>query len=452
MFKSINPFTEELFFEAPTLSTKEIASTLSKVDISFKKYRNTNFIERTKALHSIAHDLLNNKQDYALTITQEMGKPISQSVAEIEKCAGICSYYADNSEKFLADQQYASSFSTSFIRHEPLGALLAVMPWNFPFWQVFRFLAPALMSGNIALLKHAPNVGLCATTIEKIVNKYFDQQVLFNLFIDVKDVEKFIASNEIKAVTLTGSEYAGSAVAALAGANLKKCVLELGGSDPFIVLPDADLEKTVDGAIASRFSNAGQSCIAAKRFIIHKDLKHEFVKLLEAKISAFTIGDPSLSSTFMGPLARIDLKEKLNGQISKCIKLGDKISSYNKAPNHGFFSQPCIIDDIHPTSPAVSEEFFGPVVSLFDFETEEEAIEIANNTPYGLGASVWTKDTSTIGNFITNIDAGSVFVNDFVKSSYDLPFGGIKKSGYGRELSDLGIKEFVNTKTVVIAD
>ena len=450
MYSSINPYTEELSIEYQVINEEAIQSILVESDYSFKALKKTSFKERAELLTSIATHLKTNKNQLASIITQEMGKPISQSIAEIEKCASVCEYYAENGEHFLKNNNYMSDYSSSYTIHQPLGVVLAIMPWNFPFWQVFRFFAPAIMAGNIALLKHAPNVPQCALAIEELINSSSNIRLISNLFISNEQTGKVIQSSAVSAVTLTGSEIAGASVASIAGASIKKCVLELGGSDPFIVLQDADIENSVDNLILSRFLNSGQSCIAAKRLIIHNDKKDDFINRLKEKVEQHIIGDPRNPETFMGPIARIDLRDKLIHQISEARKLGDKVTTIGEIPKNGFFIQPTIIENIHPQSPAASEELFGPVLSVFSFTSNEQALSIANDTPYGLGASVWTSNPENTTPFIEGIEAGAIFVNDFVKSSVELPFGGIKKSGYGRELSDLGIREFVNTKTVAI--
>jgi len=383
-----------------------------------------------------------------------MGKPIKQSIAEVEKCSLVCSYYANNAEEFLSNEIIKTDASESFVRFDPLGIVLAVMPWNFPFWQVFRFAAPALMAGNTGLLKHASNVPMCALAIEEIFcDAGLPKGCFTTLLIGSSKVDEIINHPKVKAATLTGSEQAGIKVAESCGRNLKKSVMELGGSDPFIIFDDAEIDKAVSVGISSRMLNNGQSCIAAKRFIVTKNIFEEFKNKFVEKINAIKIGDPSLAETELGPLARKDLLDELDEQVQKSVAAGAEILCGGKKINsEGYFYTPTVLSNVTPKMPAWYEEFFGPVAILIKAENEEEAIRIANDSPFGLGASLWTSDKNKAKKLSAEIEAGSVFINGLVKSDPRLPFGGIKLSGYGRELSHYGIKEFVNIKTVWIGN
>ena len=382
-----------------------------------------------------------------------MGKPIRESRAEIQKCAWVCEYFAENGENFLATQEVKTDASKSYITFQPFGVILAVMPWNFPFWQVFRFAAPTLMAGNVCILKHASNVSGCALAMEQIFHDAgFHQNAFHTLLINSKKVTSIIANPAIKAVTLTGSTPAGKAVASKAGEMLKKSVLELGGSDPYIILEDADLYKAVSSCSFSRLLNAGQSCIAAKRFIVIESVLEEFKSLLIQNMKNVEMGDPFDENTDMGPMARIELRDELHEQVVKSVGLGAQLLLGGQIPTgKGAFYPPTILTDVKPGIPAFDEELFGPVAAIVPAKDEKEAIKLANNSVFGLGAAIFTNDVKR-GELIAvdKLEAGSCFVNDFVKSDPRLPFGGIKQSGYGRELSDFGIREFVNIKTVYI--
>ena len=390
-------------------------------------------------------------------MTAEMGKPIRSATDEILKCARGCRYYAQNAEQFLADEEIRTEARRSYIRYEPLGPVLAIMPWNFPFWQVFRFAAPALMSGNVVLLKHAPNVPQCAMAIETIFSDAgFPEGVFQNLLIETNQVPAILEDSRVRAVTLTGSDRAGRDVAARAGHALKKTVLELGGSDPFIVMPSADLDEAVRVAVKSRTGNSGQSCIAAKRFIIvsngESSIADRFLQRLVPAMEALKVGDPTDPSTDLGPLARRDLVEKLDAQVRSTVARGARLLTGGAPlPGPGCYYPPTILTDIPADSPAYREELFGPVASVFVVPGIDEAIRLANDTIFGLGASVWTNDTREQARFVNELDAGQVFVNAMVASDPRVPFGGVKNSGYGRELGSLGIREFVQAKTVWIA-
>ena len=387
-------------------------------------------------------------------MTLEMGKPISAAIAEAEKCAAACRYYAANAEKFLADQPVRTDDGDSWIAFQPLGSVLAIMPWNFPFWQVFRFAAPALMAGNVGLLKHSSNVPQCALAIEEVFHRAgFAEGVFQTLLIGSDLVEKIIADPRIAAVTLTGSEGAGRSVAAAAGKHLKKSVVELGGSDPFVVMPSADLESAVSTAVTARMINNGQSCIAAKRFIVHAEIYDAFVKKFVSLVSAIRIGDPMDERTQLGPLATGAIRDELHGQVEKSVVQGAKALTGGKPLDRkGFFYAPTVLTDIPSGSPADQEELFGPVASVFRAKNLDEAIALANGTRFGHGASAWTRDGDEQARFVEEIESGLLFINGMVASDPRLPFGGVKSSGFGRELGEFGIREFVNIKTVKVVE
>jgi succinate-semialdehyde dehydrogenase/glutarate-semialdehyde dehydrogenase len=450
MFKSINPFNQALVAEYPEHDEKAIVEKLERAASAFRNWKKESFSHRSSLLRNAAVVLRKNKEKYARVISMEMGKVLSESLGEIEKCAAGCDYYADNAEQFLKDIPIKTEASKSLVAFQPLGPVLAIMPWNFPFWQVFRFAAPALMAGNVGLLKHAANVSGCSLTIEEIFKEAgFPDGSFQSLLIDSKKVEGLISREEIVAVTLTGSEFAGTQVAAAAGKNLKKTVLELGGSDPFVVLQDADIELAAKIATQSRMQNAGQSCIAAKRFIVDKAVKNEFVKLFKANIENLRQGDQFGEKTTTGPLARLDLAEQVEKQMKNSMASGAELITGGKREGCNF--TPALLDKIVASMPAYEEELFGPVASLITARDENHAIELANDNRYGLGASVWTKDLERGEHIARAIESGCVFVNSLMRSDQRLPFGGIKRSGYGRELSELGIKEFVNAKTIYVA-
>ena len=387
-------------------------------------------------------------------MTLEMGKPISAAVAEAEKCAAACRYYAANAEKFLADQPVSTEEGDAWVAFQPLGSVLAIMPWNFPFWQVFRFAAPALMAGNVGLLKHSSNVPQCALAIENVLRRAgFAEGVFQTLLIGTDLVEKIIADPRIAAVTLTGSEGAGRSVAATAGKHLKKSVVELGGSDPFVVMPSADLELAVSTAVTARMINNGQSCIAAKRFIVHADIYENFVKQFVTRVAAIRIGDPMDDRTQLGPLATSSIRDELHVQVEASAAKGARIlTGGSPLDRKGFFYAPTVLTDIPSGSPAAEEELFGPVASVFRAKDLGEAIALANGTRFGLGASAWTRDRDEQARFVEEIESGLLFINGMVASDPRLPFGGVKSSGFGRELGEFGIREFVNVKTVKIVD
>jgi succinate-semialdehyde dehydrogenase/glutarate-semialdehyde dehydrogenase len=448
---TINPATGELLKTFEPLKEIEIASKLDLAQRAFEQYRHSSFQERSQLLQSCADILEQGQEDFAKLMTLEMGKTYKSAIAEVEKCALVCRYYAEHGAEFLADVSVKTDASQSFVRYQPLGIILAVMPWNFPFWQVFRFAAPALMAGNTALLKHASNVPQCALAIEKIFQQAgFAEGVFQTLLIGANQVAPLMADARVKAATLTGSEPAGISLAVASGTQIKKTVLELGGSDPFIVLATADLETAAVTGTTSRMLNNGQSCIAAKRFIVVDAIADRFTKLLLEKFQALKIGDPMVPDTDIGPLATPKILQDLDQQVQKSIHIGAKIlvggNPITDSP--GNYYPPTLITDIPLEHPLAQEEFFGPVAMLFRVPDVDAAIKLANDIPFGLGASAWTNDSQEQERLINEIEAGAVFINGMVKSDPRLPFGGIKRSGYGRELSIQGIHEFVNVKTV----
>lgn len=448
---TINPATGELLKTFEPLSDAEIAEKLDLAQQAFEKYHKTSFQERSRWMQKAADILEQEKEDFAKIMTLEMGKPFKAAIAEVEKCALVCRYYAEHAAEFLTDVTVKTDANHSFVKYQPLGIILAVMPWNFPFWQVFRFVAPALMAGNVGLLKHASNVPQCALAIEEIIHKAgFPKGVFQTLLIGAAKVADLMSDDRVKAATLTGSEPAGASLAAASGKQIKKTVLELGGSDPFIVLESADLEAAVATATTARMLNNGQSCIAAKRFIIVETIADKFEKRLLEKFHTLKIGDPMQSETDLGPLATPDILKDLDQQVQAGVKSGARIltGGHPLSDRPGNFYPPTILTDISPDNPVAQEEFFGPVAMLFRVPDIDAAIKLANATPFGLGASAWTTNAEERDRLIEEIEAGSVFINGMVKSDPRLPFGGIKRSGYGRELSIQGIHEFVNVKTV----
>lgn len=449
----INPATDELIKEYQEISERQIAAKLELAEHTSRLWREKSMQERKTLLLKVANILRKKAPEFAEMMMLEMGKLPASGKAEAEKCAWVCDYYAQNSEKFLQNEIISTAAYESYVTFQPLGTILAVMPWNFPFWQVFRFAAPALMAGNIALLKHASNVPGCALKIENIfLEAGFPRGTFQTLLISNKKVKKVIEDPVVKAVTLTGSTPAGSSVAKIAGENLKKCVLELGGSDPYLVLKDADLQKTVNSCVTSRLINAGQSCIAAKRFIVEKSIITDFTELYYLEMAKQKMGDPVEKETTLGPLARKDLRSELHRQVSESVEKGANCILGGKIPSRkGAFYPPTILTNVKKGMPAYQEELFGPVATIISAEDEKEAIAIANDTNFGLGAAVFTRNLRK-GKEIAEkkLQSGCCFVNDFVRSDPRLPFGGIKNSGFGRELSHFGIKEFVNIKTVSI--
>ncbi len=433
---------------------QQLQDALAKTDAAQQAWAQTSFEQRAQHLSRAAELLRNQRDSLAATITFEMGKLGKEARAEVEKCALNCDYYAVHAEHFLADEPTRSDAGKSYVAYFPIGVVLGVMPWNFPLWQVFRFAAPALMAGNGVVLKHASNVPQCAAAIESIFQDAgFPAHLFTTLPIGADMVNQVIASPHVHAVTLTGSEPAGKAVAACAGEHLKKCVLELGGSDPFIVLADADLDLAVEQAVISRYANCGQSCIAAKRFILLPPIADEFVRKLKDKISALKIGDPNEDSTQLGPMARVDLRDELHQQVKDSIAQG-AVAAIGCEPlqRPGAFYAPSILDHVTSTMRAYHEELFGPVAIVIRAQNEADAVRIANDSRFGLGSSVWSRDYEHAEQLSEKIQAGATFINGLVKSDPRLPFGGVKASGFGRELSYHGIREFTNTKTVWIRE
>ena len=449
---TINPATGELLRSFTPLGASEIEAKIAAARRGFEANREMSFAERGDRLRRCADLLDQRKRDLGTLMTTEMGKPIRQSVAEIEKCAWVCRYYADHAQAMLAEEPVRTEASASLVRYEPLGVVLAVMPWNFPFWQVFRFAAPALAAGNAGLLKHASNVPQCALAIETIVRDAGFPHGTFGTFlVEANAVEPIIADPRISAVTLTGSTAAGSHVAAAAGRSIKKTVLELGGSDPFVVLASADLEAAVTTAVAARTINSGQSCIAAKRFIVEEPIANDFERRFVDAMQRLVVGDPMDEKTDVGPLATEAGLRALERQVAELGTAGARVLTGGKRlEQSGFYYAPTVLASVPRDHEVAREELFGPVALLFRARNGDEAIDIANETPFGLGASVWTRDDAEQRRLVAAIEAGAVFVNEMVKSDPRLPFGGIKGSGFGRELGRDGIHEFVNAKTVWI--
>jgi succinate-semialdehyde dehydrogenase/glutarate-semialdehyde dehydrogenase len=452
MLESINPATGDIIKLYPEMTEEEVSDILKKSNSEFVSWKKTSFSERSRLMKKAAEVMQKNINKYAELITLEMGKTVSQAKAEIEKCAAACYYYADNAEAFLNDQAVKSDARKSFITFQPLGVILAVMPWNFPFWQVFRFAAPNIMAGNTGILKHASNVTGTALIIEEIFREAgFPENVFRTIILSSKKIENVIRDKKIAAVTLTGSVAAGRSVAKTAGEQLKKTVLELGGSDPYIILEDADLEKAAETCVTSRLINAGQSCIAAKRFIAVESIYEDFEKLFAEKMSKKKMGDP-FEDVDLGPQARVDLRDDLHKQVLTSLEKGALLLTGGEVPGgKGAYYPPTVLSEVKKGMPAFDEEMFGPVAAIIRAKDEEDAINIANDSPFGLGAAVFTGNIRK-GEEIARkgLKAGNCFVNTYVRSDPRLPFGGIKDSGYGRELAEYGIKEFVNIKTVYI--
>lgn len=451
-FEVINPATGEKVTEIAAWDSEQLESALAAVAAASPAWRNTPMAERCALMHKAAEVLRTNKEKYAAIVTQEMGKLINDARAEVEKCASGCDFYAENGPGFLADEAIETDAGKSYVAYLPLGTVLAVMPWNFPLWQVFRFAAPALIAGNTGILKHASNVPQCALLIEDVFKLAgFPDNVFRSLMIRASQVQAVIEDSRVHAVTLTGSEAAGRQVAATAGNSLKKSVLELGGSDAFIVLEDADLDLTVQQAVVSRFLNTGQSCIAAKRFIVVDAIVEDFVTRFKAVVEALQTGDPMDESTTLAPMARTDLRDELHVQVTDTLAAGAvAVTGCEPVDSAGAYYKASILDRVEPGMRAYHEELFGPVAIVIHARDEEDALRIANDSPYGLGSSVWTQDLARGEALARRVEAGCTFVNGMVKSDPRLPFGGIKNSGYGRELSQHGIREFTNTKTIWI--
>jgi succinate-semialdehyde dehydrogenase/glutarate-semialdehyde dehydrogenase len=449
---SINPTTGETIKTFNALNEAQIEQKLQHAAGTFRSYRHTPFAERETMMQNAAGILEAEKYELGRLMTTEMGKPIKGAVQEAEKCALVCRYYAENAKRHLADQTIETNATRSFVHFQPLGPVLAVMPWNFPFWQVFRFAAPALMAGNVGLLKHASNVPQCALAIEDIfLRAGFPQGAFQTLLIGSDAVEKILNDNRIVAATLTGSESAGRSVARIAGKQIKKTVLELGGSDPFIIMPSADLDQSITTAVKARTINNGQSCIAAKRFIVASEIYDNFEREFVAGMEALRVGDPLEEATDIGPLATPQIMKELDEQVKKAMAKGAQVlTGGTQLDRPGNFYEPTVLTSISHKSPIYCEEVFGPVALLFRVKNADEAIQLANATTFGLGASAWTNNAPEQMRFIEELEAGCVFINGMVASDPRLPFGGIKNSGYGRELGEFGIREFVNVKTVWI--
>jgi len=452
VMRSINPATEEVVESFQEFSPAQVDAALQEAYEAQRRWRETSFGERAARLQAAARLLRSQKQRWASLATLEMGKPIVEAEAEVEKCAWNCDFYAQRASEFLADEVVETGAQESFVAFEPLGIVLAIMPWNFPFWQVFRFAAPALMAGNGAVLKHASNVPRCALAIEEIlVSSGLPAGLFRTLLVPGSETERLIADPRITAVTLTGSSEVGEKVASAAGKVLKKQVLELGGSDPFIVLADADLEAAVKVAVRARNQNNGQSCIAAKRFIVEEPVADEFTAGFAAAVGALHVGDPMQRTTNVGPLARSDLREALGRQVDGSVSGGAHVVVGGHAvAGKGYFYEPTVLDGVSDAMPAFREETFGPVAAVVRARDADDAVRLANDTEYGLGANLWTRDVARGKALARRIEAGSVFINGMVASDPRLPFGGIKRSGYGRELGSYGIREFTNIQTVVV--
>jgi succinate-semialdehyde dehydrogenase/glutarate-semialdehyde dehydrogenase len=451
---TVNPATGQTLRTFEPATEGDIDERLTLAAQAFASHRRLPMADRAASMLRAAEILEAEKQRFGALMTLEMGKPIDAAVAEAAKCASACRYYAENAASFLADEPVAVKDGKAWITFQPMGVVLAVMPWNFPFWQVFRFAAPALMAGNVGILKHASNVPQCALAIEDVFKRAeFAPGVFQTLLIGSSAVEKIIADPRIAAVTLTGSEGAGREVASTAGRNIKKSVIELGGSDPFIVMPSANLDSSVETAVTARMINNGQSCIAAKRFIIHEKIYDEFLHDFVERASALRIGDPMDPETQLGPLATGQIRDDLEKQVNTTVAAGARVLTGGKRLDRaGFYFAPTVLADIPPSSPAEHEELFGPVASVWKVPSIDEAIRRANATSFGLGASAWTNDAAERDQFVRELEAGLVFINGMVVSEPALPFGGVKTSGYGRELGEFGIREFVNIKSVKVAE
>jgi succinate-semialdehyde dehydrogenase/glutarate-semialdehyde dehydrogenase len=451
---TINPATgeEEKSFES--LSEEQVDEKLQLAAETFREYRKTSFEERSRMMNRAAEILEDEAEEIGRMITREMGKPLAAAIAEANKCARGCRYYAENAERFMADEEIEYEGANVYIRYQPIGPVLAVMPWNFPLWQVFRHAAPGLMAGNVVLLKHASNVPQCALAIEDIFHRAgFPEGAFQTLLIGSKQVQAVIDDPRVRAATLTGSGPAGSQVASEAGENIKKTVLELGGSDPFIIMPSADLDEAISTAVTARTLNNGQSCINGKRFIVHEEIADEFERRYVEAMEALKVGDPMEDDTDMGPLATPDILEDVDQQVRDSVEAGARVLTGGEPMDGpGNFYPPTVLTDIPEDSPAYKEEIFGPVASLFRAGDIDEIIRLANDTPFGLSSSAWTNDSEERERFINEIEAGMVYINKMTESTPEVPFGGAKESGYGRELSFFGIREFVNPKTVWVEE
>jgi len=447
---TINPTTGKTVRTFEAYGPARIDECIDRAVAAYRTDRRTSFSERAERMRKAASILDKECRELGQLMTLEMGKPFKAAMAEAEKCATACRYYADNAERFLADEPVQMEGGRAWVAFQPIGVVLAVMPWNFPFWQVFRFAAPALMAGNVGILKHASNVPQCALAIEDIFRRAgFVDGAFQTLLVGSDAVERIIADPRVAAVTLTGSEGAGRSVASAAGKNLKKSVVELGGSDPFVVMPSADLDAAVSTAVTARMINNGQSCIAAKRFIVHEKIYDAFLAKFVAGVSALRIGDPMDEATELGPVATAAIRDELDAQVKASVAKGAKVlTGGKKLDRDGWFYAPTVLVDIPPDAPAARDELFGPVASVFRAKNLDDAINIANGTSFGLGASAWTSNDAERNRFVAEIESGLLFINGMVASDPRLPFGGVKNSGYGRELGEFGIREFVNIKSV----
>lgn len=449
MIKSRNPYTGEEFAEVEEYSRDQIDEALATAQKAYEEWKKTNFKHRAELMTKAAEELRSNKDDYAETITREMGKPITQSIAEVDKCAWVCEYYAENAEEHLSPEEIETDAQKSYVSYEPIGVVLAVMPWNFPFWQAFRFAVPSLMAGNVGVLKHASNVMQSANNIQKVFERAgFPKGCFQNLPIGSDKVEEVIKDERVRAVSLTGSAPAGRAVASAAGKEIKKSVLELGGSNALVILEDANLEEAVKTCVQARFQNTGQSCIAGKRLLLQESIAEEFMEMFVEAVKELKAGDPMDKETYVGVMAKEDLAEDLEDQVKKSVEKGAKIVLGGN--RKGTFFEPTILSEVTPGMPVFKEETFGPVVSVTTFADIKEAIDLVNKSKFGLGVSVFTEDLDRAESLVPEFEDGAVFINELVKSDPRLPFGGTKESGYGRELSLQGISEFVNIKTVYI--
>jgi succinate-semialdehyde dehydrogenase/glutarate-semialdehyde dehydrogenase len=448
-FKSINPYNGEQVGLYKALTQEALTEKLNRSQLAFASWKNVPLSNRCNLLKKVAQGLRDNIEAYANMITLEVGKPISESRSEVNKCAWVCDYYAENATEFLADKYIATDADKSFVRHDPIGSVLAIMPWNFPFWQVLRYAAPTLTAGNTGLLKHAPNVFGCAEQIEDLFIKAgYPIYVFQNLIVHHNQTELIISHDTVKAITLTGSERAGSAVAEIAGRHIKKTVLELGGNNAFIVWEDADIDKSVKIALTARMLNCGQSCIAAKRFILMESIYDEFVQKFTEAVKNLKSGDPLNEKTTIGPLARLDLASQLNNQVKESVAQGAKLLLGGN--QQGCYHEPTILGDVTPGMAAFDQETFGPLAAMIKAKDIDHAFELSENSNYGLGVTVCTKNTEQALKYANRVSDGAYFINELVKSDPRLPFGGTKKSGYGRELAKDGMMEFVNRKTVYV--
>jgi succinate-semialdehyde dehydrogenase/glutarate-semialdehyde dehydrogenase len=452
--QSIDPSTGAVVEEFEAMGDEQVDGIVDQADRAFADWRRRSRAQRAELMRRAAAVLRGDVERYATTITTEMGKTLAEARAEVEKCAFCCEYYAEHAEEFLRDQPSPSDSPHSFVAFEPIGVVLAVMPWNFPFWQVFRFAAPGLMAGNTAVLKHAANVSRCALEIEDVFRRAgFPDSAFRTLLIPGGAVSRVIEHPRIRAVTLTGSDSTGSKVASRAGEHIKKTVLELGGSDAFVVLADADLQEAARVGAKSRFQNCGQSCIAAKRFVIVEEIADEYERLLVEQARAIVVGDPREQRTTMGPMAREDLRESLEDQVRRAVSEGARVAAGGRRiGERGWYYEPTVLTDCTPQNTAFREEVFGPVAAMMRVRDDDHAIEVANASPYGLGGNIWTRDVERGIALARRMDTGGVFVNGMTHSDPRLPFGGVKRSGYGRELSSFGIREFVNIQTIWVED